>query len=99
LQITAPQYFSSRNPVSNKEARNALGEWMSLPYVKLAPEPFGLERLWPTLADRETPSPKIWIDAWLAAFVIRSRMRLVSFERGFESSRAEGLDLLVLNGE
>lgn len=36
------------------------------------------------------------MDAWLAAFAIRSGMRLVTFDREFERYRAEGLDLLLL---
>jgi len=96
LRLLTQPIAEGYEPVSNRKAREALGEWLALPYVKLALEPVGIETLWPGLADREKPSPKVWMDAWLAAFAIRARMRLVTFDRGFERYRADGLDLLVL---
>lgn len=83
-------------PVCNRKARESLGVWLALSHVKIAPEPAGIERLWPVLADRDVPAPKAWMDAWLAAFAIKARMRLATFDRGFERYRGDGLDLLVL---
>lgn len=96
LRLLTQKIADGYDPVSNRTAREALDEWLSLPYVKLAKEPTGVGSLWPKLADREVPAPKVWMDAWLAAFAILARMRLVTFDRGFERYRAEGLDLLVL---
>ncbi|TLD68367.1 hypothetical protein FEM03_22960 [Phragmitibacter flavus] len=91
-QKIAPDY----TPLSNRGSREALAQWLVLPYVHIAPEPIGIEALWLQLSDRETPSPKVWMDAWLAAFAICSRMRLVTFDQGFERYRPNGLDLLIL---
>lgn len=96
LRLLTRKIADGFEPVSNRAAREALGEWLALPYVKVAPEPAGIEVLWPRLADREVPAPKVWMDAWLAAFAIRARMRLVTFDQGFERYRSDGLDLLVL---
>ena len=99
LRLLTQPIADGYEPVGNRKARQALGEWMALPYVKLAPEPIGIETLWPVLADRDTASPRVWMDAWLAAFAIRARMRLVTFDRGLERYRKDGLDLLVLGVE
>ena len=42
-------------------------------------------------------SPKVWMDAYLAACAITSGLRLVSLDRDFKSYEAHGLDLLQLN--
>jgi len=97
LRLLTQKIADGYEPVSNRAAREALGEWMALPHVRVAMEPPGIHSLWTSLADREASAPKIWMDAWLAAFAIRARMRLVSFDRGFERYRGAGLDLLVLN--
>ncbi|MCP5550400.1 MAG: hypothetical protein H7A53_05870 [Akkermansiaceae bacterium] len=55
--------------------------------------------MWLQLAEHDSPAPKLWMDAWLAAFAIRGRMRLVTFDEGFERYRSEGLDLLVLKAD
>lgn len=96
LRLLTQKIAEGYEPVSNRSAREALEEWLALPYVKVAPEPAGIEGIWLKLADRETPSPKVWMDAWLAAFAIRARLRLVTFDRGFERYRTDGLDLLLL---
>ncbi len=59
-------------------------------------EPSTLESLWTDLAGLDTPSPKVWMDAFLASFAMGHGLRLVTFDRGFESYRKVGLDLLLL---
>jgi len=36
------------------------------------------------------------MDAYLVAFAMCAQMRLVTFDRGFDRWRADGLDLLLL---
>src|SRR5881409_3859902 len=59
-----------------------------------ADEPVGVERLWKELAVRGTASPKLWMDAYLAAFALAGRYSMVTTDAGFRQFR--GLDLLVL---
>lgn len=59
-----------------------------------ADEPPGLEPLWKDLAMRSTASPKLWLDAYLAAFALAGRYRMVTTDAAFRQFR--GLDLLVL---
>jgi toxin-antitoxin system PIN domain toxin len=58
-------------------------------------EPRGLESKWKSLAAREAASPKLWMDAYLAAFAIAAGEQLVTTDRGFK--KFKGLDVLVLS--
>ena len=51
----------------------------------------------PPLAGLGTASPKVWMDAYLAAFAIAGRLRLVTLDRDFKSYVSHGLDLSLLN--
>ena len=57
-------------------------------------EPAGVESTWAALVCVATASPKLWMDAYLAAYAIRSGSQLVTVDGAF--ARFEGLDLLVL---
>ena len=59
-----------------------------------ADEPADLESHWKQLALRETASPKLWMDAYLAAFAINARLQLVTTDEDFRQFR--GLDHHVL---
>ena len=61
-----------------------------------APEPAAerLDKIWKVLATRGTASPKLWMDAYLAAFAIAGGYRLVTADRGF--MQFGGLDVTVL---
>ena len=57
-------------------------------------EPPGLERLWKQFALRDTSSPKLWIDAYLAAFALAGGYRFVTIDKAF--AQFEGLDPVLL---
>jgi hypothetical protein len=57
-------------------------------------EPSGLDALWRRFALRETASPKIWRDAYLAAFALAAGCRMVTTDAGFRQFR--GLDLEII---
>lgn len=62
----------------------------------LSNEPSILESKWSEWAGSDKAFPKVWMDAFLAAFAMGHGLRLVTFDRGFESYRKKGLDLLLL---
>ena len=62
--------------------------------VYQADEPPGLEAQWKKLALRDTPSPKLWMDAYLAAFAMTSGYRMVTGDLGYR--QFEGLELQIL---
>jgi toxin-antitoxin system PIN domain toxin len=82
--------------MTNRDALAALSALEALPQVCERAEPSGAAALWRRLASRDSASPKVWMDAWLAAFAITGGMRLVTLDRDFRNWEAEGLDLLLL---
>lgn len=57
-------------------------------------EPPNLERRWKKFALRDTASPKLWMDAYLAAFATSGRMQLITTDGAFR--QFTGLDLEVI---
>jgi hypothetical protein len=53
------------------------------PRVVFAEEPEGIESLWRTHTQMRSSSPKVWNDAYLAAFAQAADFELVTFDRGF----------------
>lgn len=57
-------------------------------------EPAGLVRHWRHLATRGEASPKLWMDAYLAAFAIADHRALVTHDAAF--GQFDGLELTLL---
>lgn len=53
------------------------------PRVSLAIEPPGLEQRWRALTQTPRFSPKVWNDAYLAAFALAGDYEMVTFDQGF----------------
>jgi toxin-antitoxin system PIN domain toxin len=82
-------------PLTNREAWSAYEALLTDDRISLrADEPVGVESLWKELAVRGSASPKLWMDAYLAAFARAGRYRMVTTDAAFRQFR--GLDLLVL---
>lgn len=63
--------------------------------VELVPEPAEIDAWIPGLFKYPSPTGKLVIDAYLAAFAIGASMQLVTFGRGFRQFK--GLDVTILN--
>jgi uncharacterized protein len=50
--------------------------------VRYADEPSDAERLWLSMMTDPVARGSVWTDAWLAAFALAHRLRLVSFDAG-----------------
>jgi len=83
--------------LTNRDALVALNALLALPQVCEREEPPGVLALWQRLAARDTASPKVWMDAYLAAFAMGGGLRLVSLDRDFKNFVAPGLNLFLLN--
>lgn len=59
-------------------------------------EPTGTVALWHRLATRDTASPKVWMDTYLAAFAIAAGLEFVTLDRDFQTYEAHGLRLRLL---
>ena len=82
-------------PLSNREAWRAYQALLGDDRIVLqAHEPAGIEARWKGLGARGSPSPKLWMDAYLAAFALSGRQRMVTTDGGFR--QFPGLDLIVI---
>jgi toxin-antitoxin system PIN domain toxin len=84
-------------PLTNRQAWEAYQSILVDDRIVFRPEePTGLEAHWRRFALRETASPKIWMDAYLAAFAFAGGYRMVTTDAAFRQFR--GLDLELLGG-
>ncbi len=82
-------------PLTNREAWAAYDALLADYRIAwLAEEPRGIEARWRQLAVRDAASPKLWMDAYLAAFASAAGCQMVTTDSAFE--QFVGLDLLVL---
>lgn len=84
-------------PLTNRGALMTFDSLQALPQVAWREEPPGVFAQWRTLAALDSASPKVWMDAYLAAFAIASGLRLVTLDRDFKNFVPQGLDLALLN--
>jgi len=82
--------------LSNRDALAALAAFQSLPQVEWIDEPLDLEALWWSMAGMKEAAPKRWMDAYLAAFAIRTSTQLVTLDQDFRQFLGAGLDLRLL---
>ena len=81
-------------PLTNKQAMELYAALIGSPQITFAGEPDELEIHWRGLISVDTSSPKLWMDAYLAAFAIAGGHQLVTIDSGF--AQFESLDLLLL---
>ena len=79
--------------MTNRDALVALDALQALPQVCVREEAPGVFALWRGLAVAETASPKVWMDAYLAAFAITGGLRLITLDGDFRRFVANGLGL------
>lgn len=83
----------SAQGMSNRDALVAYDALLALPQVCERDESPGVSALWRTIADTNTASPKLWMDAYLAAFAIRGNLEFVTLDRDFNNFIRHGLEL------
>ena len=82
-------------PLTNQAAWSVYERLHADDRISWTDEPTGLEPLWKTYASRSQPSPKLWMDAYLAAFAQAGGHKLVTTDKAFKQFK--GLDVLVLS--
>src|SRR5687767_10301286 len=77
--ITTPAILAAygATAMTNSDALRVHDELQALANVAYRPEPADIESSWPKQAARATASPKLWMDAYLAAFAIKADLTLV----------------------
>jgi toxin-antitoxin system PIN domain toxin len=96
--ITTPpllRQYDAAN-MTNCAALTAFHLLLARPEIAEVVEPSGTEALWQRLASRDTASPKVWMDAYLAAFAIVGGLRFVTLDGDFKIYEAQGLQLALL---
>jgi toxin-antitoxin system PIN domain toxin len=87
-----------REPLTNAEAWDVYDAIAADDRViPMSPEPPDVEGLWRAYAHRPTASPKLWMDAYLAALALGAEWQLVTTDTGF--TQFQGLDVLVLGAD
>lgn len=82
-------------PLTNRQAWEAYQALLADDRIAFrVDEPAGLEADWGRFALRETASPKIWMDAYLAAFAFAGGHRMVTTDAAFKQFRGLHLELL-----
>lgn len=81
---------------TNQDAVKLVQTLSGLPAVSTLEEPSGLETRWLELAGLPSASPKVWLDAYLAAFAILHGTELVTLDRDFRNFEKDGLELRLL---
>lgn len=97
LRLLTQPIAEGFHPLGNRDAAAVYLAWRQDDRVEFFDEPPGIETLWPRLAMRDDRSPKLWTDAYLAAFATAGACRLVTFDAAFRQFESDGLDLLLLD--
>ena len=98
--ITTPALLAAYGAqgMTNRDAWAALDALLALPQVVERDEPPGTAATWRQLSALDAASPKVWMDAYLAAFAICGGMRLVTLDRDFSRFVPQGLSLQLAEG-
>jgi len=80
--------------LTSYQALSLVEQLLSSPSIRLIPEPTGTQERLLAYGKRNTKSPQLWADDYLAAFALAGGMRFVTFNKGFK--KYEGLELEAL---
>ncbi len=96
LRLVSSQNIFQEDTINNRAAVDVYRQFRADPRVGWLEEPVGLEPLWLRLVSARTPSPKRWMDAYLAVFAKLHHVTLVTFDQGFRQFTPR-LELKVLS--
>jgi len=82
-------------PLSNEAAWAVYEGFLADERIAWVKEPRGLASLWKKFARRPDSSPKLWMDAYLAAFALAGGYQFVTTDKAFKQFK--GLELQVLS--
>ena len=96
--ITTPQILRAYavEAMTNRSAWKTFELLRAHSSIVVHDEPPGTVALWHRLAAGDTASPKVWMDAYLAAFAISGGLSFVTLDRDFKRYEAHGLRLRLL---
>ena len=80
--------------LTNRDALTMPNGFLAAQTVAYREEPPGVSPIWHQLAALPTASPKVWMDAYLAAFAIAGQLEMVTFDQDF--AQFAGLNVTLL---
>lgn len=83
LRLASNSKAMGASAVSLTDAWTLYDTLASDPRVGFVDEPPGVESVWRDYTNRRTVSPKLWTDAFLAAFAQVYSLELVTFDKAF----------------
>jgi hypothetical protein len=93
LRLLTAEAVMGDDVMNQVEAWAVYDRWLEDDRVTLIDEPRGLERCFRSLTRMKRAAPKVWADAYLAAFADTSQVTLVTLDRAF---RGKTQSLIVL---
>lgn len=84
---------------TNQDAAKLIQTLSGLSVVMTLEEPSGVESRWLELAGLPSTSPKVWMDAYLAAFAILHEAEFVTLDRDFRNFEKNGLKVRLLGAD
>ena len=83
LRLATNRKVFGSSALTLSEAWQNYDIFRSDPRVSFGDEPVNLEAHWRGFTTRQSYSPHVWSDAYLAAFAVADQLEVVTFDRGF----------------
>lgn len=94
LRLATNPRTAGITPVTLSDAWRLYDAFRNDRYVYFVAEPAAVEPLWRAYTQGQSFSPKLWNDAYLAAFARAAGYKLVTFDKGF--ARYKEVDCTIL---
>lgn len=94
LRLLTTEAAMGSDVLSSRDAWRAYGVMLTDERIAFAYEPTEMEGEWKKLTAHSRPTPKLFTDAYLAAFARSGGMRLVTLDRAVLSIASEALVLI-----
>ncbi len=82
------------SPLTNSSAWRIYQDLFSRPQIGFLGEENGVEDQWRRYGVRTTASPKLWMDAYLAAFAVAADLVLVTTDKAFKKYKGCTVELI-----
>lgn len=83
LRLATNRQVFSTNALTLSEAWQKYDIYQSDSRISFVDEPVNLKAHWRAFTKRQSYSPHVWNDAYLAAFAVADQLEVVTFDRGF----------------
>ncbi len=94
LRLATNQQVFGTHALTLRGAWQKYDIFQSDPRISYIGEPGNLEKHWRAFTQTQTFSPKVWNDAYLAAFAVAGGLELISFDRGLAQYSAVNCRIL-----